>query len=152
MLAIKRTTAAGFTLIEIMVVVVIIGMLSGLVGVNVFNRLKKANIQATKTQIYNLSQALDNYKLDNHAYPSSEMGLDALINKPSNVGNTYASGGYLQQKKLPNDAWGQEYNFVSPGVHNTDSFDLWSKGPDREDGTDDDISNWEGTSEEKPES
>lgn len=141
----------GFTLIEVMVVIVIIGLLSGLVGVNVFSRLKKANIQAAKTQLYNLSQALDNYKLDNGFYPASEQGLDSLVSQPSvgKIPKSYPTGGYLAQKKLPQDPWNEPYNYLSPGVNNQDSFDIWSKGPDREDGTEDDVTNWDNKSAEQ---
>lgn len=140
----------GFTLIEVMVVIVIIGLLTGLVGVNVFQKLKKANIQAARTQIYQLSQALDAYRLDHGNYPSTEQGLEALIQAPTTgrIPKAYPSDGYLRQKSLPNDPWKEPFNYTSPGVNNSDSFDIWSKGPDRDDGTEDDITNWQGEQEE----
>lgn len=145
-----RQSAGGFTLIEIMVVVVIIGLLAGLVGVNVLNRLKKAQIQATATQIANLSSALDNFHLDNGFYPTTEQGLDSLVSKPSvgKIPKNFPQGGYLRQKSLPLDPWKNDYNYLSPGTNNPDSYDLWSFGPDQQEGTDDDVANWESGSEE----
>ena len=108
---------SGMTLIEIMVVVAIIAGITGLIAVNVVGRQEKANIQLTKTQISNVMGALDQYKLDNHSYPSSDQGLDALVNKPSSgkVPKGYPEGGYI--KKLPRDAWGQDFSYASPGSH-----------------------------------
>ena len=145
----KQQSQRGLTLVELLVVVVILGLLTGIVGVNVFNRLKKARVAAAKTQIYNLSQALDSFRIDNGFYPTTEQGLDALIEKPTFGGRlpkSYPSGGYLKQKNLPLDPWSEQYNFVSPGVNNPDSFDLWSNGEDAEEGTEDDINNWDDTS------
>lgn len=140
----------GFTLIEVMVVVVIIGLLAGLVGVNVFNRLKKAQVQTAMTQISNLSNALANFKLDNGYYPSTEQGLEALVQRPTvgRIPKSYASGGYLGQKSVPDDPWKNVYQYIYPGINNSDSFDLWSDGPDQEEGTADDVTNWSSDEEE----
>ena len=141
----------GFTLIEVMVVVVIIGMLAGLVGVNVFSRLEKAKIQSATTQMYNISQALDNFKLDNGFYPTTEQGLDALVNKPSfgKQAKAYPDGGYLKQRSVPRDPWDESYSYLSPGINNPNSYDIWSMGPDGEEGTGDDINNWSSGSQEE---
>ncbi len=144
-----KCRANGFTLIEVMVVMVIIGLLTGLVGVNVFNRLKKAKIQTARTQIYNLSQSLDSFKLDNGFYPLTEQGIEALLQKPvvGRVPKSYPSGGYLKQKTVPTDPWDEPFTYFSPGINNPDSYDISSKGPDREDGTADDVTNWNSGSE-----
>lgn len=132
----------GMTLIEIMVVVAIIAGITGLIAVNVVGRQEKANVQLTKTQISNVMGALDQYKLDNHAYPSTEQGLDALVNKPSSgkVPKSYPEGGYI--KKLSEDAWGNEFSYASPGSHGS-AVEVWSMGPDGQDDTEDDIKSWD---------
>lgn len=139
---------AGMTLIEIMVVVAIIGGIAGIVAVNVFGSKDKANIQLTQTQISNLMNAVEQYKLDNHKYPSTDQGLDALVKKPSSgqVPKSYPEGGYM--KKLPHDAWDIEFNYASPGSHGN-NVEIWSNGPDGEDGTDDDITSWESDSKDE---
>lgn len=133
---------SGMTLIEIMVVVAIIAGITGLIAVNVVGRQEKANIQLTKTQISNIMGALDQYKLDSHAYPSTEQGLDALANKPSSgkAPKSYPDGGYI--KKLPKDAWGQDFSYASPGSHGN-AAEVWSMGPDGQDDTDDDVKSWD---------
>lgn len=133
---------AGMTLIEIMVVVAIIAGITGLIAVNVVGRQEKANIQLTSTQISNVMGALDQYRLDNHRYPSSEQGLDALVHKPSSgtVPKSYPDGGYI--KKVPKDAWGQEFSYASPGNHGN-KVEVWSAGPDGEEDTEDDVKSWE---------
>ncbi len=132
----------GMTLIEIMVVVAIIAGITGLIAVNVVERQEKANIDLTKTQISNLMSALDQYKLDNHRYPSSDQGLDALVEKPSSgkVPENYPEDGYI--KKIPKDGWGQEFSYASPGTHGN-KVEIWSAGPDEEEGTEDDVTSWE---------
>ncbi|MBI2340433.1 MAG: type II secretion system major pseudopilin GspG [Deltaproteobacteria bacterium] len=139
---------AGMTLIEIMVVVAIIAGITGLIAVNVLGRKEKANIDLTKTQISNLLNALDQYKLDNHSYPSSDQGLEALVEKPSSgkVPENYPEDGYL--KKLPKDGWGEEFNYASPGSHGN-KVEVWSSGPDSEEGNEDDINSWEDTEDKE---
>jgi general secretion pathway protein G len=133
---------AGMSLVEIMVVVAIIAGITGLIAVNVVARRDKANIDLSKTQISNLMNALDQYKLDNHSYPTSEQGLDALAQKPSSgkIPKYYPEEGYL--KKLPEDAWGNAFNYASPGSHGN-KVEIWSNGPDEEEETQDDIKSWE---------
>jgi general secretion pathway protein G len=143
-LKLRSFDQSGFTLIELMAVVVILGLLIGIVGLNVVKRIDEAKVKSTKIQISQLSSALDAFKMDNGFYPSTEQGLEALITEPS-VGRTpkhYTQGGYLREKKVPNDAWDNPYNFREPGVKNSDTFDLWSNGPDAQEGTEDDIANW----------
>jgi general secretion pathway protein G len=139
----------GFTLIEIMAVVLIMGMLMGLVGVAVFNQVDKARIQTTKAKIKNLESALEFYRMDNSRYPTTEQGLVSRINKPS--GDTeprnYPPGGYLQRggSAAMEDSWDNRFFYESPGQHNLHSFDVWSLGADGAPGGEDadaDIQNW----------
>lgn len=132
----------GMTLIEIMVVVAIIAGITGLIAVNVVGRREKANIDLTRTQISNIMSALDQFKLDNHFYPGTEQGLDALVEKPSGgkVAEDYPEDGYM--KKVPKDGWRNDYNYASPGTHGN-QVEVWSNGPDGEEGNDDDINSWD---------
>lgn len=138
----------GMTLIEIMVVVAIIGGITALVAVKVTASRERANIQLTKTQMSNLLGALDQYKLDNHRYPSTEQGLSALKEKPSSgtVPKDYPDGGYV--KKIPQDPWDGDFNYSSPGTHGED-VEIWSNGPDGEQDTADDIKSWDMENEDK---
>lgn len=132
----------GFTLLEIMVVVVIMGMLSAIVATNVMGSKEQASIEKAGMDIKALDNALDMYKLDNHRFPTTEQGLDALVNKPTSSPEpkSYRKDGYI--KDLPQDPWGNDYMYINPGTHNSSRYDLYSLGPDGEDGTDDDIGNW----------
>ncbi len=136
----------GFTLIEIMVVVVIIGILIGLVAPNVLGRVDEARVTAAKADVSMLSQSLEMYRLDNHHYPSTDQGLQALMEKPTGTPKPkkWNSQGYLSSKSLPKDPWGNEYQYVSPGAES--AFDLYSMGADGKDGGDDfnaDVGNWD---------
>ena len=120
----------GFTLLEIMVVVAILALLAALVGPRIMGQSDKAKIDDTKVQIRNLESALKFYKLDNGVYPSTEQGLQALVEKPT-VGQApknYRPEGYLESKKLPKDPWGNDYVYISPGEHG--DYDLCSYGAD----------------------
>ena len=132
----------GFTLIELMVVLVIIGVLAALIVPNVLERADEARVTAARTDINNLMQALKLYKLDNQRYPSAEQGLDALVHKPS-AGNPPPNWKpYLE--KLPNDPWGKEYQYANPGAHG--EIDVFSFGADGQaggEGDDADIGSWE---------
>jgi general secretion pathway protein G len=132
----------GFTLLEIMVVVVIMGMLSAIVATNVMGSKEQASIEKASMDIKALDNALDMYKLDNNRFPTTEQGLDALVNKPTSSPEpkSYRKDGYI--KDLPQDPWGNDYMYINPGTHNSSRYDLYSLGPDGEDGTDDDIGNW----------
>lgn len=121
-----QTSKAGFTLIEIMVVLVIIGILMALVVPNVMGRPDEARITVAKADLKAISTALDMYKLDNFDYPSTQQGLDALVKKPGGnpVPKHWKQGGYL--KKTPVDPWGNPYQYISPGTHG--AYDLYSLG------------------------
>ena len=134
----------GFTLIEIMLVVIIIGVLVAMVVPNIAGRSEQARNTAAKTDIEsNLATALDLYKLDNSSFPASEQGLIALISEPTATPAPLKwSGPYLKKKKLPKDPWNRDYVYVYPGSHNKDSYDLSSLGADGVESKDD-ITNWE---------
>ncbi|AGA88670.1 type II secretion system protein G precursor [Pseudomonas sp. SCT] len=140
----QRRTQGGFTLIEIMVVVVILGILAALVVPQVMSRPDQAKVTVAKGDIKAIGAALDMYKLDNFTYPSTQQGLDALVKKPS--GNpqpkNWNRDGYL--KRLPKDPWGNDYQYLSPGTQG--QFDLYSFGADGKPGGSDlnaDIGNWD---------
>jgi general secretion pathway protein G len=137
----------GFTLIEIMAVVLIIGLLGSLVGVVVFDQVQKARVTAAQTQLRQLEAALEFYQMDNGRYPSTEQGLDALVQAPTIAPEprSYPPGGYLREGRVPVDPWGSPYQYEMPGTHNAHGFDLWSHGADTApggEGNDADIGNW----------
>ncbi|MFZ3387845.1 MULTISPECIES: type II secretion system major pseudopilin GspG [Buttiauxella] len=131
----------GFTLLEIMVVIVILGILASIVVPNLMGNKNQADRQKAVTDIVALENALDMYTLDNGRYPTTEQGLDALLNKPeaAPVPKNYKLNGYI--KRLPEDPWQNAYQLVSPGEHG--SVDIFSAGPDGQAGNDDDIGNWD---------
>ena len=135
--------SSGFTLLEIMIVVVILGVLAALVVPKVMSRPDEARLVAAKQDIASLQQALKLYRLDNFVYPTTEQGLQALVSKPTSppVPPNWKGGGYLD--RLPKDPWGSPYQYLSPGVHG--EVDVFSFGADREsggegDGTD--VGSW----------
>lgn len=139
-----RTVQRGFTLIEIMVVVVIMGILAALVVPKLMGRADDARITAARQDISTLMQALKLYKLDNQRYPSTEQGLQALISKPTSgpAANGWKNGGYVE--KLPKDPWGGQYQYLSPGVKG--EVDIFSYGADGQpggSGNDADIGSWD---------
>lgn len=125
-------THRGFTLIEIMVVVVILGILAALVAPNILGRAGEARITAAQSDINSIGNALDLYKLDNHTYPSTDQGLEALVRKPGGYPEpaNWNPEGYL--KTLPKDPWGNDYQYLSPG--NNRPYDLYSLGADKREG------------------
>lgn len=137
---------SGFTLIEIMVVIVILAMLAAIVGPKLMGRTDDAKVTDARVQIKNMETALKFYKLDNGVYPSTEQGLNALVTIPT-VGvipKSYKDGGYLESKKVPKDPWGNDYLYVSPGEHG--DYDLFCYGADGAkggDGKNSDITSWD---------
>jgi general secretion pathway protein G len=132
----------GFTLLELLVVLGIIAMLAGLVGPQVMKHMGESKVKAAKVQIEDLSQTLDMYKLDVGSYPTSEQGLNALIENPGDIQRW--NGPYLRKSKVPLDPWQQEYKYTSPGEHG--KFDISSLGADSKeggDGEDKDLASWE---------
>lgn len=126
----------GFTLLEIMIVVVIIGVIASIAIVNFVSVGEGAKIDLARTFVKgSLSSAIQMYQLNNNTYPNS---LDALLNRPSDASNW--RGPYLKEAAI--DPWGEPYQLRVPGTHNTSGFDVWSKGPDKQDGSGDDIGNW----------
>lgn len=135
---------AGFTLIEIMVVVVILGILAALVVPQVMSRPDQAKVTVAQSDIKAIGAALDMYKLDNQRYPSTQQGLEALVRKPSGnpPANNWNPEGYL--KRVPVDPWGTAYQYLAPGTRG--AFDLYSLGADGRQGgsgQDADIGNWD---------
>lgn len=129
----------GFTLIELMLVVIIIGALAAMVLPRFAGRGEKARIEAAKADIQaNIATGLKLYELDNGDYPSTEEGLNALFNKPASASGW--SGPYLERK--PIDPWGREYKYKSPGEHRASDYDLYSLGRDGVESADD-VKNWE---------
>lgn len=133
----------GFTLIELMVVLVILGVLAAIIAPKIMDRPDEARIVAAKQDISSLVQALKLYRLDNIRYPTTEQGLQALVTKPTiePIPNNWKSGGYLE--RLPKDPWGNAYMFLNPGRNG--EIDVYSLGPDGQsggEGKDADIGNW----------
>ncbi len=131
----------GFSLIELIVVLVILGLLATVVGPQVMRRLASGKGEIAKIQIDQLEGALGLFRFDIGRYPTSGEGLHALVENPGGIPNW--SGPYLDKNKVPNDPWGREYQYRSPGQFG--EFDLWSWGADGQDGGDDDdadITSW----------
>jgi general secretion pathway protein G len=142
----RRTGKKGFTLLEIIVVVFILSLLAALVAPRIIGRTDDARITEAKVQIKNFETALKLFKLDNGFYPDTQQGLQSLTEKPTigRVPARYREGGYLEQKKIPLDPWGNPYIYISPGLHG--DFDIISYGGDEKEGgegKDADIKNWD---------
>ena len=142
-----KRIVSGFTLIEIMAVVLIIGLLTGVVGYQIFQQVDKGRVTTARTQINTLESVLELYRMDNGRFPTTEQGLTALVRAPSSdpVPRSYPASGYLKGGNVPMDPWNNPYEYESPGQHNSYAFDLWSLGGDGNPGgagTDADIGNW----------
>jgi general secretion pathway protein G len=142
--AVGQRLARGFTLVEIMVVVVIIGILGALVVPKLLGRTGESRVVAAKTDIATLMQALKLYKLDNQRYPTTEQGLQALTTKPTSgpAASGWKEGGYVE--KLPKDPWGNSYQYLSPGLHGeVDIFSFGADGQAGGEGEDADVGSWQ---------
>jgi len=136
----------GFTLIELMVVIVILGILAGLIVPRIMGRPEQAKQVKARMLIESLSTALKLYKLDNGSYPTTEQGLQALVEQPTagNIPKNWRKGGYLEKGKVPKDPWQNDFIYLSPGIH--DEFDIIAYGADGVAGGEDkdaDINSWE---------
>ncbi len=140
--AIRRRLPAGFTLIELMVVLVIIGVLAALIVPNVLDRTDDARATAARTDVHNLMQALKLYKLDNQRYPTAEQGLQALVQRPAAPPAPANWRPYLE--KLPADPWGNPYQYLNPGVRGeVDVMSLGADGAAGGEGKNADIGSWQ---------
>jgi general secretion pathway protein G len=137
-----RRISRGFTLIEIMVVLVIIGVLAALIAPNVLDRAGDAKVTAARTDVNNLMQALKLYKLDNQRFPTTEQGLEALVRKPTAGPAPSNWKPYLD--KLPADPWGKPYQYLNPGVKGEiDVFSFGADGQPGGEGHDADVGSWQ---------
>jgi general secretion pathway protein G len=137
------STSRGFTLLEILVVLAIIGLLAGLAITNVDKIFGGAQSDTTRLFVsQTMKTPLSTYRIHLGSYPTTAEGLRALVEAPSGRADRW-NGPYVEGGKIPIDHWGEPYQYESPGKHNKDSYDLWSKGPDKQSGTPDDIGNWQ---------
>ncbi|MDU0353225.1 type II secretion system major pseudopilin GspG [Paraglaciecola aquimarina] len=142
-LQLKKSTLAlnkGFTLIEVMVVLLIIGIMAGIIAPQILGSQEGAQLKKAAVDIQQLESALEMYKLRNNVFPTTEQTLDALVNAPTidPIPRNFPDGGFI--KRLPQDPWGNDYQLLSPGE--LGAIDIFSNGPDLEAGTEDDIGNW----------
>lgn len=138
----QKRYSRGFTLIELLVVLAILGLLAGLVGPQLIKHLGESKTKTARLQIEELASALDMYKLDVGRYPSTDEGLNALVEAPSSA--RIWNGPYLRKKKMPLDPWNNPYHYAAPGQHG--KFDVYSLGADNAEGgegEDQDIASWE---------
>lgn len=132
----------GFTLIEVLLVLIILVIIMGLAAGSYFSQRKNAQVNAAKAQVGLFETPLEAFNLDIGMYPTTNQGLEALRNPPADVPNPAAWAGPYLNKDVPLDPWLRPYNYMSPGRYNPNSYDVWSSGPDMVDGTNDDIGNW----------
>ncbi|HSG30226.1 MAG TPA: type II secretion system major pseudopilin GspG [Thermodesulfobacteriota bacterium] len=133
-------SSSGFTLIEILVVVIIIGTIASIVGVNIVQKLEEAKIDTTKIQITNLESGLKLFKIKNGFYPETDQGLEALVSAPSVGREVKHSTGFIDGDKIPLDGWGSEFEYIGPDQTGDKSYEIISPGPDAQLQTEDDIS------------
>src|SRR5574342_319027 len=139
-MTLDRCRRRGFTLIEILVVIIVLGLLAALVGPQIFGRVSEAKTATARTQIELLGLALDNYRLDNGSYPTTEQGLAALEERPTREPLPPNWKGPYLRKALPLDPWGRPYVYRSPGEHDPSGYDLATLGRDGQPGgTDEDA-------------
>jgi general secretion pathway protein G len=145
-MALISRRSSGFTLIEIMVVLVIIAILGALIGPQLLGQVDSARIKASRLDIRSLGTALDMYQMDNFRYPTTQQGLEALVKAPESepVARNWRPQGYLKSRTVPKDQWGNDYIYLQPGNHGL-PYDLYTLGADGQHGgeeSDADIGNW----------
>ncbi len=140
----RRRGRAGFTLVELLLVLVILGVLAAIVVPKFAGRTEQARITAARTQLATFATALDAFEVDNGYYPRGSEGLKDLIIQPRDAPNW--KGPYLRATEIPLDPWGNPYVYECPGRNNPNGYDLISMGPDGRPNTDDDITNWQTSS------
>lgn len=144
--AARSRTNRGFTLLEVLVVIIVLGLLAGLVGPQIMGRVSEARGATARTQIEMISVALDSYRLDNGRYPTTQQGLQALRAAPVSEPRANNWRGPYLRREVPMDPWGRPYQYVSPGEQNPQSYDLFTLGLDGlagGEGEDSDINNWQ---------
>lgn len=133
--AVRRSAAPrGMSLLEIMVVITLIGLVTAAVGVAVMDQLEEGKADSARSQALEIEKSLDIYKLQHGSYPSTAEGLQVMVNPPK---------GKAVMERIPKDPWGNEYIYVNPGQKNPKKFDIISKGSDKQEGTADDVGNWQ---------
>ena len=135
----RSRRAGGFSILELLLVLVILSILAGIVGVKFAGQSADAKIKAAQAQLTEFGTALDTYEIKTGGYPTTQQGLDALVSQPAGVEDW---PGRLLSKGVPKDQWGNDWQYSSPGSHNSDTYDLFSYGPDGQPGGGDDITNW----------
>jgi general secretion pathway protein G len=135
----QLSRARGFTLVELLLVLVILAVLAAVVVPKFTKRSEQARVAAATTDVANLGTALDMFETDTGRYPTSDEGLKALMEQPGNIKDW--KGPYLKRPVM-NDPWGNPYIYRAPGTHNASGYDLYSFGPDGQEGGNDDIDNW----------
>lgn len=138
----KLRNELGFTLVEMLLVLVILAALAAVVVPKFAGRSQQAKETAAKSQVSNMEIAIDSYEVDMGEFPRSGNNLAELINQPSGNNVNAWQGPYMKKGAIPQDPWGQDYIYVFPGKNNVGSYDLYSIGPDGKSGTEDDITNW----------
>lgn len=144
-MSIRLNARTGFTLIELIVVIVVLGALAGMVAPNVFRHVGRSKTTTAKTQVEMLGAALDAYRLDHNAYPTTEQGLGALTEKPASESRSAEQNGPYLRKEVPVDPWGRPYIYRSPSTGNSEEYELLSLGRDGRDGgsgEDADVTSW----------
>ena len=148
---VQRQGRGGFTLVEMLVVLAILVLLISMVGPRILGSKQKADISAAKTQIGMLMSALELYIVDMKVYPDTEVGLKAMLEDPSTEEEEKSKwdGPYIKKSEIPKDPWGNEYQYEFPGTHTKRKDpEIWSKGPDGQDNTEDDVVSWDGEKKE----
>jgi general secretion pathway protein G len=135
----RSAVRRAFTLIELLLVLVILGVLAAVVVPKLTGRTEDAKIKAARSSIAGIKAALDIFEVDNGRYPSSDEGLKVLVDRPADLDNWH--GPYVDRQQIAADPWGNGFVYRYPGQHNPDGYDLYSMGPDGREGTDD-ITNW----------